>query len=61
MGKLIAITFIPVRHDDSGHQLILAVLFECVPDHNLFLRELAFKVQGVIPVKLCPFARHLLW
>lgn len=46
-----SLTFVSVGHEDAGHEFLLAVVTEGVPDHDLLLCQLTLKVQGVPPVE----------
>lgn len=40
-----------VGHEDAGHEFLLAVVTEGVPDHDLLFRQLTFQIQSVTPVE----------
>lgn len=44
-------TFLPVSHEDSGHQLLLAVRSEAVSNHDLIFCQLGVQTESVPPVK----------
>lgn len=46
-----SLTFMSVGHEDAGHEFLLAVVTEGVPDHDLLLCQLTLKVQSVPPVE----------
>ena len=45
------LTFVPIGHEDSGHEFLLAVVAEGVPNHDLLLCQLTLQIQGVPPVE----------
>lgn len=45
------LTFMSVGHEDAGHELLLAVVTEGVPDHDLLLCQLTLEVQSIPPVE----------
>lgn len=45
------LTLISVGHEDAGHEFLLAVVAEGVPDHDLLLCQLTLQFQGVPPVE----------
>lgn len=45
------LTFMPVGHDNAGHEFLLAVVTEGVTDHDLLLCQLTLKIQSVSPVE----------
>lgn len=45
------LTFMSVGHEDAGHEFLLAVVTEGVPDHDLLLCQLTLEVQRVPPVE----------
>lgn len=45
------LTFMSVGHEDTGHEFLLAVVAEGVPDHDLLLSQLTLQIEGVPPVE----------
>ena len=45
-------TLVSVGHEDAGHELVLAVGTERVPDHDLLFSQLTLQLQTVLPVEL---------
>lgn len=45
-------TLVSVGHEDAGHEFVLAVGTERVPDHDLLFSQLTLQLQAILPVEL---------
>jgi hypothetical protein len=48
-----------VVHEDARKKLVLRIAARGIAHHALFLRELAFEIERVVPVERCFLARRL--